>query len=140
MGLKLAQFYSHPNTATLHTNVTVSSAGMLYKLSRCAIMGTPPCAGAYRINAWHCIDTFVYFSHHLVTIPPPGWMDAAHTNGVPVRTLLIEGGALSKHHLSDCHHINGLRKPLIVHILEMKWIYICIYIHIYLGFILQAHT
>jgi len=41
---------------------------------------------AYRLNAWHCVDTFVYFSHHLVTIPPPGWINAAHRNGVPVRT------------------------------------------------------
>ena len=40
---------------------------------------------AYRLNAWHCVDTFVYFSHHLVTIPPPGWINAAHRNGVPVR-------------------------------------------------------
>ena len=30
------------------------------------------------------IDTFVYFSHHLITIPPPCWIDAAHRNGVPV--------------------------------------------------------
>ncbi len=42
---------------------------------------------AYRLNAWHCVDTFVYFSHHLVTIPPPGWINAAHRNGVPVRTF-----------------------------------------------------
>jgi endo-beta-N-acetylglucosaminidase D len=47
------------------------------------------CAGgtdatAYRISHWHCIDAFIYFSHHLVTIPPPGWMDAAHRHAVPV--------------------------------------------------------
>ena len=41
-------------------------------------------AEAYRLNAWHCVDVFVYFSHHLVTIPPPGWINAAHRNGVPV--------------------------------------------------------
>lgn len=67
--------------------VKVSRAGA-FKVPKCyAITGSLLCAGAYRINAWHCIDTFVYFSHHLVTIPPPGWINAAHTNGVPVRAL-----------------------------------------------------
>lgn len=44
-------------------------------------------AGAFRINAWHCVDAFVYFSHLLVSIPPPGWINAAHRNGVPVKPL-----------------------------------------------------
>ncbi|KAK9829564.1 hypothetical protein WJX72_006515 [[Myrmecia] bisecta] len=43
----------------------------------------------FRIDAWAMIDTFVYFSHHLVTIPPPGWMDACHTHGVPVLVELV---------------------------------------------------
>jgi hypothetical protein len=33
------------------------------------------------------VDVFVYFSHHLVTVPPPGWIHAAHKHGVKVRVL-----------------------------------------------------
>lgn len=45
--------------------------------------------GFYRIWHWHCIDVFVYFSHHLVTVPPPGWCDVAHRNGVQVCERLL---------------------------------------------------
>ena len=41
------------------------------------------------IKDWDMIDTFVYFSHHLITIPPPCWIDAAHRNGVPVLGTFI---------------------------------------------------
>lgn len=42
-------------------------------------------AHAFRLTHWHAVDAFVYFSHHLVTLPPPGWVHAAHRHGVPVR-------------------------------------------------------
>lgn len=38
----------------------------------------------FALYAWHLIDSFVYFSHNLVTIPPPGWTAAAHLHGVKV--------------------------------------------------------
>ena len=38
----------------------------------------------YHLWHWHLIDVFVYFSHSLVTVPPPGWINAAHKHGVPV--------------------------------------------------------
>ncbi|KAL1474853.1 hypothetical protein MTO96_020495 [Rhipicephalus appendiculatus] len=38
----------------------------------------------YRFHHWQIIDTFVYYSHHMVTIPPPGWISAAHRHGVKV--------------------------------------------------------
>lgn len=44
-------------------------------------------ANFYTITDWSYIDYFVYFSHHLVTIPPVGWIDAAHKHGVKVGGL-----------------------------------------------------
>lgn len=41
----------------------------------------------YVLWHWHLVDMFVYFSHSLVTIPPPGWINAAHKHGVPVRPM-----------------------------------------------------
>jgi mannosyl-glycoprotein endo-beta-N-acetylglucosaminidase len=41
-------------------------------------------AKEYRIWHWDCVDVFVYFSHHMVTIPPKGWIHAAHKHGVKV--------------------------------------------------------
>lgn len=45
--------------------------------------------GAYAIWHWYLIDVFVYFSHNLVTIPPPCWTNAAHTHGVKVLGTFI---------------------------------------------------
>lgn len=39
---------------------------------------------AFRITHWHLIDTFVYFSHHLVTVPPAQWIAVAHRHGTQV--------------------------------------------------------
>ncbi|PSC72394.1 cytosolic endo-beta-N-acetylglucosaminidase-like [Micractinium conductrix] len=50
----------------------------------------------YALRRWSCLDSFVYFSHSLVTLPPPGWTNAAHTHGVRVLGTLItewEAGA-----------------------------------------------
>ncbi|KAJ6824677.1 cytosolic endo-beta-N-acetylglucosaminidase 1-like [Iris pallida] len=46
-------------------------------------------AGAYSLWHWHLIDVFVYFSHNLVSLPPPGWTNAAHTHGVKVLGTFI---------------------------------------------------
>lgn len=39
---------------------------------------------AYVFYHWQYIDIFVYFSHHMVTVPPVGWTNTAHRHGVCV--------------------------------------------------------
>ncbi|GBG70253.1 hypothetical protein CBR_g6382 [Chara braunii] len=52
----------------------------------------------YRIWHWELIDIFVYFSHHLVTIPPATWTNAAHTNGVQMLGTFITEWAEGAEH------------------------------------------
>nr|CAB3465559.1 unnamed protein product [Digitaria exilis] len=49
--------------------------------------GTNP--DAYALWHWHLVDIFVYFSHYLVTLPPPCWTNAAHLHGVKVLGTFI---------------------------------------------------
>ncbi|AQK93340.1 Cytosolic endo-beta-N-acetylglucosaminidase 1 [Zea mays] len=44
---------------------------------------------AYALWHWHLVDVFVYFSHYLVTLPPPCWINAAHLHGVKVLGTFI---------------------------------------------------
>ncbi|XP_073122307.1 cytosolic endo-beta-N-acetylglucosaminidase 1 [Henckelia pumila] len=48
-------------------------------------------ADAYAIWHWYLIDVFVYFSHNLVTLPPPCWTNTAHRHGVKsLGTFIME--------------------------------------------------
>jgi mannosyl-glycoprotein endo-beta-N-acetylglucosaminidase len=49
-----------------------------------SLSGAAGC-GQYRLWHWDCMDVFCYFSHHMVSIPPKGWIHAAHKHGVKVR-------------------------------------------------------
>ncbi|KPJ18305.1 Cytosolic endo-beta-N-acetylglucosaminidase [Papilio machaon] len=44
---------------------------------------------AYTFYNWGGIDIFCYFSHHLVTIPPLGWINIGHAHGVQVIGTII---------------------------------------------------
>ncbi|KAF9351006.1 hypothetical protein BGX26_010879 [Mortierella sp. AD094] len=48
----------------------------------------------YSIQYWNHVDTFIYFSHSRVSIPPPVWINAAHKNGVRcLGTIITEWAA-----------------------------------------------
>ncbi len=58
---------------------------------------------------WADVDVFVYFSHGFVTLPPSGWVAAAHTNGVPILgTVIMEWevnpACLSRTHIPRSSH------------------------------------
>lgn len=51
----------------------------------------------YVFEFWQCVDTFIYFAHVLVTIPPVGWINAAHRNGANILgTFILEWEAGAK--------------------------------------------
>lgn len=43
----------------------------------------------YKLQFPGLVDTFVYFSHHRVTVPPVSWINSLHGLGVPVLGTLI---------------------------------------------------
>ncbi|XP_065218337.1 cytosolic endo-beta-N-acetylglucosaminidase [Planococcus citri] len=43
----------------------------------------------YLFYHWPAIDTFVYFSHYFITIPPLMWINAAHFHGVEILGTVI---------------------------------------------------
>jgi mannosyl-glycoprotein endo-beta-N-acetylglucosaminidase len=53
------------------------------------VMGVRRNADGYTFRHWQCIDGFVYFSHHFVTVPPPCWVNAGHRHGCPVYGTII---------------------------------------------------
>ena len=48
---------------------------------------------SYSLDWWHLVDIFVYFSHHLVTIPPKQWINKSHMHGTKCYgTFIVEWG------------------------------------------------
>ena len=57
-----------------------------------ALVTWPPAAEPYIFTRWDKVDSFVYFSHTRVAVPPVGWVEAAHRHGVRVYgTVITEG-------------------------------------------------
>ncbi|KAI0640580.1 glycosyl hydrolase family 85-domain-containing protein [Trametes meyenii] len=61
-----------------------------------------PTTPTYTFNFWSLCDTFIYFAHHRITVPPSGWSTAAHRNGVKMLgTIIFEHAESAK----DCLHL-----------------------------------
>ncbi|XP_016980049.1 cytosolic endo-beta-N-acetylglucosaminidase isoform X2 [Drosophila rhopaloa] len=61
----------------------------------------------YRFVHWSAVDYFCYFSHEYVTIPPSGWLNAAHRHGVPVvGTFIVEAAGLLEEVLASEESVN----------------------------------
>ncbi|KAM6175555.1 cytosolic endo-beta-N-acetylglucosaminidase [Erethizon dorsatum] len=72
----------------------------------------------YSFYHWQYIDIFVYFSHHMVTIPPVGWTNAAHRHGVCVLGTFItewsDGAKLCEAFLAgDSHSYQTVANQLV---------------------------
>lgn len=72
---------------------------------------------SYNFTHWAHIDTFIYFSHHTLTIPPPHWINAAHRNGVDCfGTLITEwdrGEILNRQLLHDTDTMRAYADQLV---------------------------
>ncbi|KAI5749994.1 hypothetical protein M8J76_011997 [Diaphorina citri] len=53
------------------------------------VQGANDVTDPYIFTHWTNVDVFVYFSHHFITIPPVGWINAAHVHGVQILGTLI---------------------------------------------------
>ncbi|XP_059804592.1 cytosolic endo-beta-N-acetylglucosaminidase isoform X1 [Hypanus sabinus] len=66
---------------------------------------------------WMYIDIFVYFSHHMVTIPPVCWTNAAHKHGVAILgtfiTEWIDGAAVCEAFLENEESFCALAEKLV---------------------------
>ncbi|KAG2318029.1 hypothetical protein Bca52824_021151 [Brassica carinata] len=57
---------------------------------------------------WYLMDVFVYFSHSLVTIPPPCWTNTAHRHGVKVLGTFITEWDEGK---ATCNEMLSTKEP-----------------------------
>ncbi|MCJ1324349.1 hypothetical protein MMC10_001011 [Thelotrema lepadinum] len=56
-----------------------------------AVRPNPSQNSIYSCQYLQNVDAFIYFSHHLVTVPPPSWTNCLHTNGVKsLGTFIME--------------------------------------------------
>lgn len=82
-GIKLKKRCNGPKTLVCHD----MKGGYLEDRFVDGAYGLP--TEPYTFVHWPSTDIFVYFSHHFVTIPPLGWISAAHRNGVQILGTII---------------------------------------------------
>ena len=67
-----------------------------------ALRPSPRQNAIYSCEYLQSVDAFIYFSHHLVTIPPPPWTNCLHTNGVrSLGTFIIEPQTIGTEQMLD---------------------------------------
>lgn len=67
----------HDYAGNYHEYESVQSSGVGEELYACKYL--------------QCVESFIYFSHKLVCVPPPTWTNLLHRNGVQVLgTILVE--------------------------------------------------
>lgn len=60
-----------------------------------SVQGLGVDAESYACEYLQFIETFIYFSHKRVSVPPPTWINTLHRNGVKVLgTVLVEPGSV----------------------------------------------
>ncbi|KAH8019008.1 hypothetical protein HPB51_015634 [Rhipicephalus microplus] len=72
-------------------------------------------AKSYNFPLWQAIDTFVYYTENMVTIPQQGWIPAAHKHGVNVFgtvTLKSEEGAKAINKIKGAHLVAKVASQL----------------------------
>lgn len=78
-------------------------------------------ARGYTFEHWGCTDVFIYFAHKRVSLPPPGWVRAAHQRGTAILGTLIFEWDESKGDLGVLldgpvpRHLSGIRNAMSHH-------------------------
>ena len=71
----------------------------------------------YSINGWNQIDSFCYFSHNFITIPPPCWTNLGHRHGVKVLGTFItewdDGALICKQIFEDITQVTIIVEKLV---------------------------
>lgn len=74
-----------------------------------AVQGTGVDQESYTCEYLQYVDSFVYFSHKLVCLPPPSWTNTLHRNGVQaLGTILIEPQTKDSHRLLKQNEFGNL--------------------------------
>ena len=53
-----------------------------------AFQGSGDSGNVYNFRYWQYTGVFYYYSHSALAVPPTGWINAAHRNGVPILGIL----------------------------------------------------
>ncbi|KAF8516116.1 glycosyl hydrolase family 85-domain-containing protein [Hysterangium stoloniferum] len=70
-----------------------------------------PLQRGYSFEFWHLVDTFIYFSHNRISLPPKEWINTGHRHGAKVLGTIIFEWDESKSDLIKCLYEGPLWTP-----------------------------